>query len=1297
MHDVLQAFIDQSPYEAGHALFAHLNVPLNASTAQPMSLADVLGPFPATHRAIFDVVSDTYFLGQVSDQSYGLFREQQVALEEALQQAERGYEGILVFAVTLNNALPASDFPTGKPTRGQLSALVRALNRTSKRMPVVLLARYSHADRPLLTFATTERVKYKQAWREGEKLGKISLLKDIDLETPHAGHLRILEDLRLKPDVNSFEKLYKQWHEVLDVEVLNKKFYKELSYWYFWTKRETIFPEAARVNSDDPNAISVIRLITRMIFVWFLKEKGLIGEALFDEAQLAKLLKYEDDNDSTFFKAVLQNLFFATLNQEMNTPDQPGKRKFRGEKRQHYNITNLYRYRHYFNDPEAALDHFVQIPFLNGGLFECLDKRDDSGKVVRIDGFSDREDNPIKVPDALFFSDWRDIDLNDELHTKNKKYKTRGLIRTFNSYKFTVDENTPLEQEIALDPELLGKVFENLLAAYNPETETTARKLTGSFYTPRHIVDYMVDESLKAYLETTLIQHREKETQSKTPPVILYGVKKPDSAEEAVQEEFLAAEKESIRSHLEHLFSYIDESHRFDETDAVLLIEAIDNLKIIDPACGSGAFPIGVLQRLVFILGKLDPGNEGWKNRQIARAEAIEDATIQQRTLADIEDAFERNALDYGRKLYLIENCIYGVDIQPIAVQIAKLRCFISLIVNEQIDDSRPNRGIRPLPNLETKFVAADALMSIEKQLALRDPKIDELENQLEGVRHRHFNARTPRTKKKYRKEDAKLRAEISTLLKAGGFSKDTADQLAGWNPYDQNTSAKFFSREWMFGIRDGFDVVIGNPPYIRQEKIKHLKPGLRKRYTCYKGTADLYVYFFEAGIKMLNARGILTYISSNKFFRTAYGDLLRDYLAKKTTVRHIIDFGDADVFTAIAYPCILVLKKESPPKAHDAQALDWQKGDYALDDFVAVFHKDQFPLRQHRALNKGGWRLLTSKEIWLLDMLRKVGSTLDEVTSGKYYYGIKTGYNKAFVVNRETRDRLIAEDASSEGIIKPFLQGRDVKRWDVDFDDQFLIKIESSANKHHPWSGKSKDEAERIFSRTYPSIYHRFQCCRKKLIKRYDQGKYFWELRACAYWQEFEKPKIIYPNICRRNEFAWDEKQFYTNQKAFIISNASKSLLAILNSSVVMWLFDKLLPKLQNGYYEPSAVFMKDFPIAEVSNSAPLEALVDYILFLTSQELETSEHRLMLAYFEQVIDGAVFELYFEDSIKAAGKDVLRHLQDLPELRDEMTDEEKWAVVSETFKRLYNPEHPVRNALFYMDSVPEVKIIRGKA
>src|SRR5262249_825397 len=318
---------------------------------------------------------------------------------------------------------------------------------------------------------------------------------------------------------------------------------------------------------------------------------------------------------------------------------------------------------------------------------------------VRLDGFSERKDNLLYLPNILFFGDEQEVDLSEVYEDKRKrKEKVRGIIETVSGYKFTVEENTPLEQEIALDPELLGKVFENLLASYNEDTKTTARKATGSFYTPREIVHYMVDEALIAYLVNQI-----------------NGTGNQAKLETRLRELFTA--------------STSDFRNPFSQQETNVLIAAIDHVKILDPACGSGAFPMGALQRLVDLLNKLDSNNRRWKEQQRARAEQdrelaerMQDEVNRENALrdveariADIERSFDTqfHELDFARKLYLVENCIYGVDIQPIACQIAKLRFFISLIVDQKVDPNAQNFGVRPLPNLETKIVAADTLVGL--------------------------------------------------------------------------------------------------------------------------------------------------------------------------------------------------------------------------------------------------------------------------------------------------------------------------------------------------------------------------------------------------------------------------------------------------------------------------------------------------------------------------------------------------------------------------------------------------------
>ena len=314
-------------------------------------------------------------------------------------------------------------------------------------------------------------------------LGQVTLIKDIRLNNPHRAHLDILSELSLEAcaawmDANrkpkNFDGLLAAWLAKLDTEELNKQFYRRLFAWYEWAIEIATFPtDENRVIKPEEH---VIRLITRLLFIWFIKEKELVADALFNKAQIQDLLKEADfDNGDSYYRAVLQNLFFATLNTEID------KRSFSKESRNEHRNFSRYRYKKQMRDPDGLLELFDQIPFINGGLFDCLDSFTATGDGgYRIDCFSDKQYHKLSIPNRIFFDE------------------NRGLLPLLEHYKFTVEENTPIEQEVALDPELLGRVFENLLAAYNPETGATVRKQTGSYYTPRAIVDYMVEEALVA-------------------------------------------------------------------------------------------------------------------------------------------------------------------------------------------------------------------------------------------------------------------------------------------------------------------------------------------------------------------------------------------------------------------------------------------------------------------------------------------------------------------------------------------------------------------------------------------------------------------------------------------------------------------------------------------------------------------------------------------------------------------------------------------------------------------------------
>jgi hypothetical protein len=418
--------------------------------------------------------------------------------------------------------------------------------------------------------------------------------------------------------------------------------------------------------------------------------------------------------------------------------------------------------------------------------------------------------------------------------------------------------------------------------------------------------------------------------------------------------------------------------------------------------------------------------------------------------------------------------------------------------------------------------------------------------------------------------------------------------------------------------------VVIGNPPYIRQEEIKSIKSILQKSYQSYTGVADLFVYFYERGLQILKTKGYLTYISSNKYFRAGYGEKLRQLLRDSTTIFNLVDFGDFPVFEeATAYPSIIALSKDKCD-GNQFKALAWDKHrDQNITQFATILEQDYITITQAN-LSADGWKLESSQTLDLLAKLQNKGKPLEEIT-GKIYIGIKTGLNEAFVIDKITRDRLISEHPSSEEVIKPFLRGRDVKRWYVDFAEQYLIKIESSENKTHPWSDKGKIEAEAIFSQTYPAIYARFQNFRDKLIKRDDQGRFFWELRSCKYWQEFENPKIIYPDIYESQSCVFEFSKFYTANTVYFIPVNELWLCGLLNSSVIEWFYSYISNKVRGGYLRAFTDYMKQIPIPNLTEyqKESLEKLVKKCL-----DYKKSDPKADTSELEKEIDKIVYKLY---------------------------------------------------------------------
>lgn len=948
--------------------------------------------------------------------------------------------------------------------------------------------------------------------------------------------------------------------ERFSVEVLTKAFYQELSDWYAWAVKIIRFPNKLDDKKDDDkyNAEAAIRLVTRLIFVWFLKQKQLIPEEFFDEGYIRKNL-IEDFNPNTkidlfyksdeskYYKAILQNLFFAMLNSPITKEgdSELSERHFRSG-RGDYDNNKLMRYETMFKNPQLFIYLANRtVPFLNGGLFDCLDDKDNKNYV---DGFSDREEvkKSLVVPDYLFFGEevGKNIDLSEWYGDKKKKrVSARGIIDILKRYNFTVEENTPFDQEVSLDPELLGKVFENLLASFNPETQNTARKQTGSFYTPREIVQYMVDESLIAHLKRTI--------------------------------------DENLEPQFRQLLQYTDEPIDFTDEQRLNIMQSLYNCKILDPACGSGAFPMGILQQMVHILGRLDPYNTQWKEMMMNKAidetsEAYRNASKEERRelIADIERSFDENINrpDYARKLYLIENCIYGVDIQPIAIQISKLRCFISLVVDQNTNNNpADNFGIRPLPNLEAKFVAANTLIGLnKKELELFDSNaIKAKEDELKIAKHKIFGAKTVRTKRKYRQRVNELRQEIADMLReSGAVGNKEAHQLASWDMFDQNASSLFFDPEWMFGVKVGFDIVIANPPYGASFS------NIEKKYF-----ANIYIYqdyqpesymlFIEKGIQLLCKDGTFSYIIPNTWLTNLTTIKIRKMLFTSNSFSFIVHFRDY-VFGAIVDTEVFLLSHRIPHNENINLFVNTKTGGI---NKIGTINQNEIISKQGQALT-----LFTDSKFQTIS--QKIGSfpVLSKycvITQGVKPF--QTGKGKPKQTQAIVQSKPFVTDIYHEGF-RALLRGSLMEKYFIRWDNNYWIKY----------------------------------------------GEWLAEPRPSANYDA--ESKIIIRQTGDSLVATLDTKQFIVRDNLYtcLPINATVDLyviLGILNSKLLNWFYQNAInPEDGEALAQVKKGHLIQLPIAAIRNEN-LSDLVSRVLSLKELSIDTT-------YEEQEIDRLVYKLY---------------------------------------------------------------------
>lgn len=778
------------------------------------------------------------------------------------------------------------------------------------------------------------------------------------------------------------------------------------------------------------------------------------------------------------------------------------------------------------------------VPYLNGGLF------DDDQRFV---------DPRIKIPPAF----WERL-LGDD-----------GLLYAYN---FTAEESTPEHIHVAIDPEMLGRIFEQLTIAKN-------RHDTGSYYTPRDIVQFMCREAIINYLVGKGIEEQ--------------------PARKLVYEH----DKTGIT-----------------DTQGDVVWQALQDVKVVDPACGSGAYLLGMLQEL-FALYNLF--NRPYPNIPVSDQE-------------------------HQRKLHIIENCIYGVDFQAFAVNTAMLRLWLTLMVQDE------SPVPKALPNLDYKIEEGDSLMGPNPQYA-PNAKVTvgkdktstaqaaadfgdtwDLIRELRDLREKYQNAHGPDKPVARREFDDKLKP----LRKEITGSEEKVKGAFDWR-------VEFFD---VF-LDDpekrpkGFDIVVANPPYVNSGELlraqgKDYKDRLIKAYPeTAVGTADLLVYFVDRGVQLLGVGGQLVFITSNKWLKASYGQKLRSYFARHTLVHHLIDFGDLPVFDGvIAYPLITIATKTEPAsvfgRATATRFTPVNSLKPPFPDLSAIIEEWGGDLSPDALGKDGTWRLETGQAAERLAKMRERGLPLGEYVKGKIYYGIKTGLNEVkigsdgkmygksvpdgvrvvrregvFVINGAKRAELIAEDPKSAEIIKPLAIGRDIKRWLVEDNDRWLIVTRIGTDMSR-----------------YPAIMRHLSRFEALLRPRADQGEHWWELRACAYYDEFDKPKLLWGNLNDSPTYGLAPAGMFVNAPAVFSPIEDYYLAALLNSQVGWQLLTEKAYSRGGGFFETKPVFVTTIPIPEASDEDK-KLLTDLVTAIATRLSESPEADI--SDLEAEINRRVEFLYF--------------------------------------------------------------------
>ncbi|MEI6139800.1 MAG: TaqI-like C-terminal specificity domain-containing protein [Mariniphaga sp.] len=856
-----------------------------------------------------------------------------------------------------------------------------------------------------------------------------------------------------------------------------------------------------------------------------------------------------------------------------------------------------------------------KFPYLNGGLFE-RDELEKKGKT-------------------------------DNLTFKPELFK--DLFEFFAQYNFTIDESTPDDLDIGIDPEMLGHIFENLLEENHEK---------GAYYTPKMIVQYMCQETLIQYLKLHLGDHSEIE-------------------------EFIRYNK----------IGDLHDKNNFIRNQAPKIEKLLDDVIICDPAIGSGAFPMGLLQEIFHAKLALN-----W-------------------TIAD-KAALKRR---------IIQNSIYGVDLDRGAVDIARLRFWLSIIVDEEVE---PGEKPEALPNFDYKIMQGNSLFESFKGISLKyeeqpakpefqrnlfgeiiNPQMNifqtiqqdlvKLEKDLYDPANNHRKeeirnsidelvAKTVENSiaKEVQKKEKLLKEFVVNLSahpttqqqkKRTQLLQDILD-LKG----SQHEIKQFLKKDekpyflWHLFFKDafdqgGFDILIGNPPYVRQELITAIKPFLQKEYEVYNSVSDLYTYFFELGHKILKAdKGVFSFICSKKYTRAQYGDNLRKYLLKNTKLSGYIDFDEVKVFGATVDTSIILF--QTTKLNTDKYSFPYCNvgNDLKLNSPLIDYLNKNGATYSSVLLSTVGWNFLPKSQQHLMELIEKIGKRFQD-WDFNCYRGVLTGFNEAFYISESQKDALILKDPNNSLIIKPLLRGRDIGRYQTSFNKIYMIFTRRG-----------------IDIDMYPAVKEYLLQFKEKLEPRPVDWKGDWEGRKpgpykwyeiqdnISYYEEFEKPKIFWLVLSDKAKFAFEERNYYTNNAAFIITGENlKYLTALLNSKVSEWYYDKVTNSSGQGTNKWEKVYIEQIPIPEIPKSEmqPFEIIVDYITYIKKQEQIISPYTPnshMATNFEELIDACVYELYFKEHMEEKKIDVLQYVTPLLQPIDHFNEETEKQKIDVLINRVYD-------------------------